>query len=262
MVSIGATQRSSQLRARGQNLVCIVTFAPHPRLFTQPRQEPFLLTPNEQKYAALRALGVHSCVELPFTREFAAISAEDFVSEILVKNLHARHVVCGYNFRFGAARKGDIALLDRLGARHGFSVESVGPVLDDDGAVYSSTRIRNCLRAGDITGAASVLGRPWKIRVHFQREPHAQDTGGYFQFREYLKPLAARYSARVRFENGTLIDAGLVVSQENHAGWLELPEHASWQQQDEIEIELTELINPIVIPNRRSEGDVERACYI
>ncbi len=248
-------------RAR-QNPVGVVTFAPHPRLLTQPQQAPFLLTLAEQKYSALRALGADFCVELPFTREFASISAEDFVSAILLGRLRAEHVVCGYNFRFGAARKGDVALLEHLGAQLGFSVESVGPVLGDDGEAYSSTRIRNCLRSGDIAGATAVLGRPWTIEVRFQREPDARDTRGYFKFGEYLKPLPARYNARVRSENDILVDARLIVSQQNHVGWLELPIHSSRQREGNIELDLIELIRPIGVRDWRSETDVERTCYI
>lgn len=245
-----------------QNPIGVVTFAPHPRLLTQPPQEPFLLTSTHQKYAALRALGVNFCVELQFTREFASISAEDFVLEILAGRLGASHIICGYNYRFGKSRKGDVGLLMHLGRQLGFSVESLGPVLDHAGEPYSSTRIRNCLRAGDVAGAAAILGRPWKIKVHFQRELHAQDARGHFHFGEYLKPLSAHYNVRVRFEDDRSIDARLIVSQQTHVGWLEFRSHEPWAPEEDVELEFLELARPVVTPNWRNEADVERACYI
>ncbi len=245
-----------------QNPVGILTFAPHPRLLTQKKQEPFLLTSDQQKYAALRALGADFCVELQFTSEFASTSAEDFISEILVRRLGARHIISGYNYRFGASRKGDVGLIARLGEQLGFSAESVGPVLDHAGEPYSSTRIRNCLRSGDVAGAAALLGRPWKIRVRMQREPDAQDARGHFHFRGYLKPMPAHYEVYARFEDGTRVDARLVVSQQTHAGWLEFPERVSLQQEGDIELEFLNLARAAVIPNRRDVVDVERACYI
>jgi riboflavin kinase / FMN adenylyltransferase len=260
-VHIGHEALVAAARAR-QSPVGIVTFAPHPRLLTQPHQQPFLLTSRQQKYAALRALHVDFCVELQFTREFASTSAGDFVSEILVGYLGAGHIICGYNYRFGASRKGDVELLEHLGTQFGFSVESLGPVLDHAGEPYSSTRIRNCLRSGDIAGAAAVLGRPWKINVRFQREPHAQDARGHFHFGDYLKPLPAHYNVYARPEDGARMDARLVVSQQTHAGWLEFPERASLQPVENLELEFMSLARSVVMPNWRNEVDVERACYI
>jgi riboflavin kinase / FMN adenylyltransferase len=247
-------------RAR-RNPVGILTFAPHPRLLTQPKQEPFFLTSTQQKYAALRALGADFCVELQFTREFASIPAEDFISEILMRRLGATHIICGYNYRFGASRKGDAALIARLGAQLGLSAESLGPVLDRTGEPYSSTRIRNCLRSGDVSGAAALLGRPWKINVHFQREPHAQDGRGHFLFGDYLKPMPAHYDVYARLEDGARVDGRLIVSQQAHAGWLEFPRRMSLPPKGEVELEFLDLANPVVMPSKR-DVDVERACYI
>jgi len=245
-----------------QNPVGILTFAPHPRLLTQPKQEPFLLTSDRQKYAALRALGADFCVELQFTREFASTSAEDFISEFLVRRLGARHIISGYNYRFGASRKGDAGLITRLGAQLGFSAESFGPVLDRAGEPYSSTRIRNCLRSGDIAGAAALLGRPWKIKVRMQREPDAQDARGHFLFGHYLKPLPAHYDVRARLKDGVRVDGRLAVSQQTRAGWLEFPRHVPLQLIGDIELEFLDLAPAAIMQNRRDAVDVERACYI
>jgi riboflavin kinase/FMN adenylyltransferase len=243
-------------------LVGIVTFSPHPRFLTQAAQPPFLLTPGEEKYAALRALGADFCVELPFTREFASISAEDFVSTILAERLGPGHVICGYNFRFGAGRTGDVALLRRLGAQRGFSVESVASVLDAGGEAYSSTRIRDCLRAGDVAGAVAILGRPWIIKARLKQDSGAQGRSGYFHLGAYLKPLPGHYNVRAQFEDGSVIAAHLIISQDEHAGWLELPRHESSRAQDYVEIELTEFVAPLVVPQAYREAGFWNACYI
>jgi riboflavin kinase / FMN adenylyltransferase len=245
-----------------QNPVGIVTFSPHPRLLTQKKQEPFLLTSDQQKYAALRALGADFCVELQFTREFASISAEDFVSEILVRRLGVGHIICGYNYRFGAGRAGDVPLIARLGAQLGFSIESLGPVLDHAGEPYSSTRIRNYLRSGDIEGATALLGRTWSIEAAMQREPDAREARGHFHFGNYLKPLPAHYDVCARLEDGTRVDGRLVVSQQTHTGWLEFPGRVSLPPIADIELEFLGLARSTVMQNRRDVVDVERACYI
>jgi riboflavin kinase/FMN adenylyltransferase len=260
-VHCGHAALVTAVRAR-QNPVGILTFAPHPRLLTQKKQEPFLLTSDRQKYAALRALGADFCVELQFTREFASMSAEDFVSEILVGRLGAGHIICGYNYRFGAGRAGDAALIARLGAQLGFSAESLGPVLDQAGEPYSSTRIRNCLRSGDIAGATALLGRPWAINVRMQREPGAQEARGHFHFGNYLKPLPAHYDVCARLEDGARVDGRLVISQQTHAGWLEFPGRVSLQPVGDVELEFLGLARSTVVQNRRDVVDVERACYI
>jgi riboflavin kinase / FMN adenylyltransferase len=260
-VHFGHAALVTAARAR-RNPVGVLTFSPHPRLLTQKTQEPFLLTSDQQKYAALRALGADFCLELQFTREFASISAEDFVSEVLVRQLGAAHIVCGYNYRFGAGRAGDVPLIARLGAQLGFSIQSLGPIVDHAGEPYSSTRIRNCLRSGDVAGATALLGRPWAIDVRLQREPDAQATRGHFHFGNYLKPLPAHYDVCARLVDGARVDGRLIVSQQTHAGWLEFPARVSLRPIGDIELEFLGLARSTVMQNRRGVVDVERACYI
>jgi riboflavin kinase / FMN adenylyltransferase len=248
--------------AQASTPVGIVTFTPHPRLLTQPGQPPFLLTPGEEKYIALGALGVRFCVELAFTREFASLSAEEFVCEILVGRLHVGRVICGHGFRFGAARKGDVALLRQLGARYGFSVEGVGPILDANGDAYSSSRVRNCLAAGDVAGGAAILGRPWTIKARLQRDVLARASRGYFHFGPYLKPLPARYNAHVRLEGRGVVEAELVVSEVEHAGWLEFPKQVALRPAENMELELIGLVAPLVLPEWGAEAELGNACYI
>jgi riboflavin kinase / FMN adenylyltransferase len=99
---------------------------------------------------------------IPFDRDIAAWSPEQFIDRVLVDTLHARAVVVGANFRFGKRAAGDVALLRESGARHGFDVEGVA--LDGGPQVWSSTYVRQCLSSGDVSGAAEALGRPFSVR--------------------------------------------------------------------------------------------------
>jgi riboflavin kinase / FMN adenylyltransferase len=151
-----------QARRRGLQSV-VVTFDRHPATVVRPDSAPLLLTDTEQKLELLGQAGVDCTVMLPFDEARANETAEDFVLEVLVEALRARLVVVGSDFHFGHGRKGNVALLTDMGARHGF--DTVGVSLDDaEGEPVSSTRIRLLVAAGDVRGAARLLGRPHQVR--------------------------------------------------------------------------------------------------
>jgi riboflavin kinase/FMN adenylyltransferase len=150
----------------------VVTFDPHPSEVVRPGSHPPVLTEPARKAELIEQLGVDVLCVLPFTLEFSRLSAEAFVHDVLVANLHAALVVVGENFRFGHRAAGDIALLQRLGRSFGFGVEAA-PLLADGGSevaaedtagtVFSSTYIRSCVDAGDVMAAARALGRPHRV---------------------------------------------------------------------------------------------------
>jgi riboflavin kinase/FMN adenylyltransferase len=150
----------------------VVTFDPHPSEVVRPGSHPPVLTEPTRKAELVEQLGVDVLCVLPFTLEFSRLSAEAFVHDVLVANLHAALVVVGENFRFGHRAAGDIALLQRLGRTFGFGVEAA-PLLAEGGAeiaaedtagtVFSSTYIRSCVDAGDVMAAARALGRPHRV---------------------------------------------------------------------------------------------------
>ncbi len=143
--------------------LAVLTFEPHPRSVFLPDQPPFRLTSLRAKAHALQEAGVDHLFVQHFDRDFARKSAEAFVEEILVGDLAARHVVVGWDFCFGNKRAGNAALLKSMGAKHGFGMTAVDPVMNGDGEVYSSSIIREHLRAGRPAKAAELLGRPWEI---------------------------------------------------------------------------------------------------
>ncbi|GGM29865.1 MULTISPECIES: bifunctional riboflavin kinase/FAD synthetase [Micromonospora] len=140
----------------------VVTFDPHPAEVVRPGSHPAVLTEPARKAELIESLGVDALCVVPFTPEFSRLSAEAFVHDILVEQLHAALVVVGDNFRFGHRAAGDVPLLDRLGRTFGFAVEG-GPLVTEDGTVFSSTYIRSCIDAGDVTAAAAALGRPHRV---------------------------------------------------------------------------------------------------
>ena len=150
-------------------LSAVVTFDLHPASVERPGSAPHLLTDLDQKLALLAGAGAALTLVLHFDAQRAAEPAEDFVAEVLVGCLNARAVVVGHDFHFGRDREGDVALLQRMGARLGFDVtgirlfRSAGAEAGEAEAV-SSTRIRGLIAAGDVGAAAQLLGRWYQLR--------------------------------------------------------------------------------------------------
>jgi riboflavin kinase/FMN adenylyltransferase len=155
-------------RAAADGLVTtVVTFDRHPATVVRPASAPLLLCDPEQKLELLAEAGVDRTIVLTFDDTRADETAEEFVSEVLVRALATRVVVVGENFHFGHGRKGDVALLADLGASSGFTVDGVRLASADGSAgagPISSTRIRALVAAGDVAAAARLLGRPHQVR--------------------------------------------------------------------------------------------------
>ena len=142
-------------------LPSVVSFWPHPRevLHGEPRLR--LDLPSE-KVDLLEPLGIEQLVLVPFDQQLARLQADDFVDQVLLTTLQARHIAVGANFRFGRDRTGDTDTLRRLCERAGVQV-SVLPILEDDGGRMSSSRIRAALSAGDLARASALLGRAYRF---------------------------------------------------------------------------------------------------
>jgi riboflavin kinase/FMN adenylyltransferase len=142
--------------------VVAVTFDPHPMAVLRPEHAPTALTDLATRARLLASAGVDDVLALPFDREIAAWSPDEFARRVLADCLHAVVVVVGANFRYGARAAGDVGSLAVSGAELGF--RAVGVPLDGGPQVWSSTYIRTCLAAGDVAGAAEALGRPFVVR--------------------------------------------------------------------------------------------------
>ncbi|MCS6766282.1 MAG: bifunctional riboflavin kinase/FAD synthetase [Candidatus Protistobacter heckmanni] len=144
---------------------CVMTFEPHPREFFAPAQAPARIYGLRDKLAALRECGVDTVVVARFNARFAVQKPEEFIDDVLVRGLYARHVLVGDDFRFGARRAGDFASLREAGWANGFTVEAMDTV-NQDGQRVSSTLVREALAAGDLARAAVLLSRPYTISGH------------------------------------------------------------------------------------------------
>jgi len=140
----------------------VLTFEPLPREFFRAADAPPRLSSLREKVVALRHNGVQSITCLPFNQALANLPAEDFITQILVRQLCCGLLSVGHDFRFGARRRGDLDMLSRFGRQYGFSVKEQPPFLLD-GQRVSSTGIRAFLQSGDLSHAASWLGRPYAL---------------------------------------------------------------------------------------------------
>jgi riboflavin kinase/FMN adenylyltransferase len=140
----------------------VVTFDPHPEKVLRPAAAPHLLTATEHKIALIRALGVEHLLIISFDKQFAATEPEDFVQKLVAHSKPLREICVGHEWSFGKNRRGNLALLKTLGANSNFDVVGIPPV-KINGAVVSSTAIREAVEKGDLTKAAEMLGREYTV---------------------------------------------------------------------------------------------------
>ena len=138
----------------------VLTFEPHPLAVVRPEAAPKLLTSLDLKSELIAGLGTEELVVIPFDQGFAHQSPEEFIEHILIERLQAEHVSVGENFRFGHRAAGDTAL---LAADPRFETRVV-PLVEADGEIISSSRIRALVAGGDVAAAARLLGAPLRLR--------------------------------------------------------------------------------------------------
>ncbi len=154
--------RAAELGAERGLPVVAITFDPHPDEVTRPGSHPPFLCSARRRAELLAGLGVDAVCLVPFTLGFSQLDPDEFVRAVLVERLHAAAVVVGEDFRFGHRATGDVAQLDRLGEKYDYTTEGL-PLLVVDGVTISSTSIRALLAEGDVTEAATMLGRPHRV---------------------------------------------------------------------------------------------------
>jgi len=184
----------------------VLTFEPHPRAYFQPDKPAFRLTPFRIKLRQLDAIGVDYLYLLSFDRAMAERSPESFIVEVLGQGLEPIHLVVGYDFVFGKGRSGNAAMLGDLGRAAGFAVTSVPAAADAEGVVYSSTKVRERLAAGDPLGAARILGRPWEIEGRVESGDKRGRLLGFptanVAIGGYLQPALGVYAVKAGIDEG------------------------------------------------------------
>jgi len=136
----------------------VMTFHPHPAIILGKRTPPFYLTSLAERARLLESLGVDVMVTYPFSRETANESADSFITKLL-NHLSFKHLIVGYDFALGKARKGNVEYLREIGSRLGYTVDTIAPV-ELDGETVSSSQVRQALSEGNVRKASQILGRP------------------------------------------------------------------------------------------------------
>ena len=140
----------------------VMTFHPHPMSILVPENDLSFITSHERKMELIAACGIDTAIVVPFRRDFAQITARDFVEKILVGTIGVKAIVVGHDYRFGRKREGDIDYLNRLGEEFRFAVDIV-PAIQIDGMLVSSTKIRQLVKEGHLQEAGKLLGRPYEV---------------------------------------------------------------------------------------------------
>lgn len=195
----------STARARHDAPSCVITFEPHPREFFAPQSAPVRLSSLREKLEMLAAHGVDRVQVCRFNQAFASLSAAQFIERVLVTGLGTRWVMIGEDFRFGARRGGDLALLRQAGPAAGFTVHAIPEVARNDASGrpvrVSSSLLRELLLAGEVQRAATLLGRPWGIAGRVVRGDRLGRTLGFptanLRMHGHRPPRKGIYAVRV-----------------------------------------------------------------
>ena len=199
-------------RAAAQRLgapLAVVSFDPHPRRLFQPEAAPFRLMTADQMARAMAPLGVDRLYLIPFDREMAGMTDEEFARRVLSEGLGVAHAAVGFDFTFGKGRSGSPEALRTYGQELGFTVSVTDRIDDVSGLKLSSSAVREALKAGDMNRAAAILGRPFAIQgevIHGDKRgrtigvPTANIAMG-----DYMRPAYGVYATRTRLPDGRVI---------------------------------------------------------
>jgi riboflavin kinase/FMN adenylyltransferase len=186
--------------------VIVATFDPHPVRYFKPEVPPFRLTSLDQRERLFAHAGADAMLVFEFGAELASMDAEEFIAEVLGRQIGAAGVVTGDDFSFGKGRSGDAALLAKLGAKHGIGAEAV-PQVVLNGERISSGRIREALVAGDTGTATRMLSRDFAIEGAVQNGDKRGRELGYptanMVLGRYLRPRYGIYAVRVTLDDGS-----------------------------------------------------------
>jgi riboflavin kinase/FMN adenylyltransferase len=191
--------------------LAVFTTEPHPRSFFSDDGDRFRLTPFRERANLFEGFGVDLLFVLPFDKALSETAADIFVTDILARDLGISHAVIGYDYRFGKGRQGDAALLREVGEGCGVAVSVVEPIsVGVEGAageIYSSTLVRDALRAGEARRAAALLGHWWTVNGHIIEGDKRGRTIGFptanMTLQESLVPAHGVYAVRVALEGGS-----------------------------------------------------------
>lgn len=181
----------------------VITFAPHPLKVLTSGKKLNLISTYEEKELLLQASGIDYLVVIPFTERFAALTAREFVRNILVGAVGIKKLIIGYDYAFGRKREGNIGLLRQLGSEFGFAVEVLEPIWDGK-TIFSSTNIRKMIENGNVRDAVAPLGRHFSIGGKVVHGHHRGKVLGFptanLQTEKELIPHNGVYAVKLKIE--------------------------------------------------------------
>lgn len=196
---------AGKIAAQMNTTLTVLSMEPHPRMFFNPAQKEFRLNSFRTKSHLLENFGVDHFVVLPFDNGLATMEAEDFVLDILISKIGAIHIVVGYDYCFGAGRRGGVNVLDWLSKEEQFGLTVIEKVMEDD-HIYSSSNIRATLETGDVRKVADRLGHWWHIEGHVRRGDQRGRTIDFptanLLLEGYKEPKYGVYAVRIIIELG------------------------------------------------------------
>lgn len=216
----------SSSKERGYRNV-VITFYPHPRTILGNDNSVKMLTTQAEKIKLLEKLGVENLLIIKFTKEFASLSAEDFIYDYLINGIGLTEIVLGHDHHFGKGRRGNAELLKKIGDKESFVVTKAEAFMVDDEAV-SSTKIRNALLEGNITRANKLLGRNYEFSgVVVGGDRRGRELGFptaniRLLSQEKLLPASGVYAVKVKVKN------------ENHIGLLSIGKRPTFYSEGEL----------------------------
>jgi len=189
----------------------VMTFEPHPREFFARDHQPLRILTLRRKLRLFSEMGIKTIFMARFNKKLAATSAEDFICELLHRQLGARHIVTGFNFAFGRNREGNTEFLEAMAEKLGIGFTRVAQIKTKEGRDISSSAIRTLLMLGKMSEVATLLGHPYSIGGRVRSGDQRGRALGFPTANLWLKtlfrPRFGIYAARVRFENGDIHDA-------------------------------------------------------
>mmetsp|Transcript_3879 Transcript_3879/g.8750 ORF Transcript_3879/g.8750 Transcript_3879/m.8750 type:complete len:279 (-) Transcript_3879:11049-11885(-) len=209
-VHLGHQKLLRQLYAKAKEVggeTVVVTFCPPPKQFfeyTYAMSPIQLLTTFEERLKFLEEMGIDHVIKIQFTKAFSQLSAQDFIQQILVAQIRPKHLIIGYDHRFGKGKEGSITLLLEAGRNHYFTVQEVPPIRIEN-EIVSSTKIRELLLTGAVEKAQTCLGRPYTMTLHLLPYETADDRQGLFRLvpvNTYkLIPAEGHYTVQVYYQD-------------------------------------------------------------
>lgn len=185
--------------------LAVLTTEPHPQSFFSPETPPFRLMSLRTKAHALETFGVDVLFVLTFNQDLADMLAQDFITDILIDALGAKHFVAGYDYRFGKGRSGNVDVLRQMGGEESIGVTIVEPIAEN-GDIYSSTLIRQHLRDGQPVAAAELMGHWWTLEGRVEYGDQRGRTIGFptanLILKDYMQPAFGVYAVRGDIADG------------------------------------------------------------